>query len=90
LEIDHPTLVSGYPEVETKRYYKEILEKKRVDNEEEDPYIFEVVDGQQRIRTILEFMGVKPPNERCYRGAWHEPFPSRPDTPMAKGKRYNQ
>lgn len=89
-KIDHTTLVSGYPEVEAKKYYKEILEKKRMDNEEEDPYIFEVVDGQQRIRTILEFMGVKPPNERCYRGAWHETFPSLPDTPMAKGKRYSQ
>ena len=47
-------------------------------------------DGQQRIRTVLEFIGVKPPNNKCYRGDWRDPFPSLQDTPMARGKTWEQ
>jgi len=89
-KIDQDTLANGYPEGDTKTLYKEILEKKRTENDDPDPYVFEVVDGQQRIRTLLEFMGEKPPNGACYRGAWHEAFASLDDTPMAKGKYYSQ
>jgi hypothetical protein len=89
-KIDQRTLADGYPDGETKNVYKGILEKKRVENDDPDPYVFEVVDGQQRIRTILEFMGVKPPSDACFRGIWHEPFPSLQETPMAKGKYYSQ
>jgi hypothetical protein len=35
-------------------------------------------------------MGVTPPNDKCYRGIWHEPFATLQDTPMAKGKYYSQ
>ncbi len=87
---DQRTLSDGYPEGDSKRLYKAILEQKRKDNDDPDPYLFEVVDGQQRIRTMLEFMGVKPPNAHCYRGAWLEPFNSQQDSPIAKGKRYDQ
>ena len=91
-KIDHRTLSSpnGYTDGDTKNFYKRLLERKRVENDDPDPYIYEVVDGQQRIRTTLEFMGEKPPNNRCFRGVWHEPFPSQQDTPMAKGKYYSQ
>ena len=47
-----------------KKYYKKLLEKKRVENDEDDPYVYEAVDGQQRIRTILEYMGISPPNNK--------------------------
>jgi len=89
-KIDFATLVNGYPDTEMKQHYKGILERKRLENDEIDPHVFEVVDGQQRIRTILEYMGAKPKNERCYRGPWHEPFASMDETPMAKGKHYAQ
>lgn len=89
-KIDLQTLANGYPEGSTKNLYKQKLEKKVVENEDPDPYIFEVVDGQQRIRTLLEFMGIEPPNQDCYRGTWHGPFPSLVETPMAKGRFYNQ
>lgn len=89
-KIDLYTLSNGYPEGETKNLYKQKLEKKITENDDPDPYIYEVVDGQQRIRTLLEFMGVTPPDEVCYRGNWHEPFSTLADTPMAKGKNYNQ
>jgi|GEM_PF-1667713 len=88
--IDQRSVSRGYPDGEARELYKRILEKKRVDNDDPDPYVFEVVDGQQRIRTILEFMGVKPPNDKCYRGPWLESFPSLPETPMAKGRHYGQ
>ena len=89
-KIDQWTLVNGYTDGDAKSTYRTILDRKRLEHEIADPYIFEVVDGQQRIRTILEFMGVTPPNDKCYRGMWHEPFTSSEDTPMAKGKRYSQ
>lgn len=89
-KIDDATLASGYPNGETKQLYKEILDRKRRENDDPHPYIFEAVDGQQRIRTILEFMGINPPSEHCYRGMWHEPYESLDDTPMAKGKPYSQ
>ena len=89
-KIDYRTLSNGYPDGETKSYYKYLLEKKRVQNDDPDPYVFEVVDGQQRIRTILEFMNVMPPNDRCYRGNWQEAFPSMEESPMARGKLYIQ
>lgn len=89
-KVDQRTVANGYPDGETRDTYKDILEKKRVENDNPDPYIFEVVDGQQRIRTILEFMGVRPPSDKCFRGTWHEPFTSLQETPMAKGKHYSQ
>jgi hypothetical protein len=89
-KINQATLSTGYPNEETKSLYKEILERKRKENDEVDPYVFEVVDGQQRIRTILEYMGEIPPSEKVYRGIWHEPFPALEDTPVAKGKKYSQ
>ncbi|MCX6641633.1 MAG: DUF262 domain-containing protein [bacterium] len=89
-KIDTHTLVNGYPDGDAKKLYKKILDNKREQNDDADPFIFEVVDGQQRIRTILEYMGVFPPNDVCFRGTWHEPFPALDDTPMAKGKFYNQ
>ncbi len=89
-KIDQFTLVNGYPDGEMKQYYKSVLEQKRRDNDESDPHVFEVVDGQQRIRTILEYMGTKPKNNVCYRGVWYESFPALAYTPMAKGKYYAQ
>ena len=91
-KIDHKTLTSpdGYTNGGTKSFYIKLLERKRVENDDSDPYIYEVVDGQQRIRTMLEFMGENPPNNKCFRGLWHAPFPSLNDTPMAKGKYYAQ
>lgn len=88
--ITQRTLSNGYPDGEAKALYKRVLEKKRVDNDDPDPYVFEMVDGQQRTRTILEFMGVKPPSAEYYRGNWQTPFPTLPDTPKAKGKAYQQ
>ena len=87
-KVDRSALVNGYPDGEMKTYYKTILDRKQSENDEIDPYIFKVVDGQQRIRTILEYMGTTPKNNFCYRGLWHEPFPAPTDTPMARGKRY--
>jgi hypothetical protein len=89
-KIDQSTLVKGYPDGAMKQHYKGILERKRSENDEIDPHVFEVVDGQQRIRTILEYMGTKPKNSFCYRGPWREPFATLADTPMAKGKQYGQ
>lgn len=89
-KIDQGTLADGYPDGEAKELYRQLLERKRRENDDPNPYVFEAVDGQQRIRTILEFMGVKPPNEHCYRGVWHEPYTSLDETPMARGKRYDQ
>lgn len=89
-KVDTRALGGGYPDGDTKQLYKRILEKKRMENDDPDPYVFEVVDGQQRIRTILEFMGNKGPSEAYYRGAWLNAFPSLKDTPIAKGKYYNQ
>lgn len=89
-KIDGSTLAKGYPDGETKLLYKRILERKRCENDDTNPYVYEVVDGQQRIRTILEFMGVKTPNTECYRGTWHDPYPSLLETPMAKGRPYAQ
>ena len=89
-KINWATLADGYPDGEMKKYYKEILQSKQAENDDPDPYVFEVVDGQQRIRTILEFAGVAPPNDKVYRGVWQKPFPALPDTPIAKGKKYDQ
>lgn len=90
-KIDFSTLVEGgYPDSEIKAFYKKILERKRNENDDPNPYIFEVVDGQQRIRTILEYMGVRPPLKEVYRGEWLEPFNTYPDTPIAKGKQFKQ
>jgi hypothetical protein len=88
--IDSHTLADGYPDGEAKTSYRKILDRKRIDNEDPDPYVFEVVDGQQRIRTILEYMRVKPPSQNYYRGTWHDPFPAPDDTPIAKGRYYDQ
>jgi hypothetical protein len=73
-KVDQSALVNGYPDGEMKNYYKGVLDRKRSENDELDPHIFEVVDGQQRIRTILEYMGTTPKNNFCYRELWHEPF----------------
>jgi len=89
-KIDQHTLVEGYPEDNARSLYRQLLEKKRTEDDDPDPYVFEVVDGQQRIRTILEYMGVQPPNATCYRGAWNPPFPALPETPMARGRYYRQ
>lgn len=89
-KIDEATLANGYPDGETKSFYKEILDRKRRENDDLAPYVFEAVDGQQRIRTILEFMGITPPNDHCYRGTWHDAYASLDDTPMAKGRMYSQ
>lgn len=89
-KIDQITLANGYPEGDSKTYYLKLLEKKRKDNDDPNPYIYEAVDGQQRIRTILEFMGEVPPNDKCYRGVWYKPFPALLETPMAKGRLYSQ
>jgi hypothetical protein len=88
--INAYTLANGYPDTTSKQLYKEILERKRKDNDDPDPFIFEVVDGQQRIRTILEYMGEKPPREEVFRGRWYDPFPALPKTPMADNKLYSQ
>lgn len=90
-KIDWETLVnSGYPIGDTKEYYKKILERKRKENDDSNPYIYEVVDGQQRIRTILEYMGVKPTDKNVYRGDWEEPYSSLLETLIAKGKVFSQ
>ena len=90
-KIDQHTLAEGYPPGEERKLYKQLLERKRMDNDDPDPYVFEVVDGQQRIRTVLEFMGVVPPNDKCYRGLTGcNPFASLLETPMAKPKFYKQ
>jgi 5-methylcytosine-specific restriction endonuclease McrA len=88
--IDSNTLVDGYPEGGAKTSYRKILDRKRTENDDPDPYVFEVVDGQQRIRTILEYMGAKPPSRDCYRGTWHAQFPALAETPIAKDRHYNQ
>lgn len=89
-KIDQKTLAEGYPDGETKELYKKILENKRVEYDDPDPYIFEVVDGQQRIRSILEYMGTKPPEHSNYRGPWLAPYQADEDTPMARGRSYDQ
>ncbi len=88
--IDAHTLADGYPDGEAKTSYRKILDRKRIENEDPDPYVFEVVDGQQRIRTILEYMGVKPPSQNYYRGTWHDEFPVLAETPIARGRYYSQ
>lgn len=89
-KIDFRTLVSGgYPEGETNNFYRKRLEQKRRDNDDAEPHLFEVVDGQQRIRTLLEFMGVRP-KDSAFRGRWLQPFSSLSEIPMAKGKTFRQ
>ena len=87
-KIDRKTLLNGYPDSDSRRIYKEIIERRVISNEEEYPYIYEVVDGQQRIRTVLEYMGVLPPSEDVLRGIWLTPYETYPDTPIAKGKKF--
>ena len=89
-KIDRHTLSDGYPSGDTRGLYKAILDRKGQEADVPDPYIFEVVDGQQRLRTILEFMGQAPPNEEVYRGKWDPPFRTMETTPIAKGKLYSQ
>ncbi len=89
-KIDQKTLANGYPDSPAREHYKSVLERKRRENDEPDPCVYEVVDGQQRIRTILEYMGVKPTNDVCYRGGWLDPFDSLGETPMANGKKYGK
>jgi hypothetical protein len=89
-KIDDSALTTGYPDGETKQIYREILDRKRRDNDDPSPFVYEVVDGQQRIRSILEFMGVQPPDKNCHRGTWHDPYDSPPDTPLAKGRPYQK
>src|ERR1041385_6186482 len=73
-KIDLQTLANGYPNGETRDYYKKILEDKRTKNDDLNPHIYEVVDGQQRTRTILEYMGVSTPHKNVYRGVWFAPY----------------
>ena len=89
-KIDEKTLAEGYPDLKIKEHYKSVLQQKRIQNDDLNPYIYEVVDGQQRIRTMLEYIGVAAPNNNVYRGTWHEAFVSLNDTPIAKGKKYAQ
>jgi hypothetical protein len=89
-KVDRSALINGYPDGPTKNHYRGILDRKQSQNDELDPFVFEVVDGQQRIRTILEYIGTRPKDDFCYRGPWHEPFPALSDTPMARGKHYAQ
>jgi Protein of unknown function DUF262 len=88
--ISRFTLFNGYPEGDTKALYTGILERKGRENNDPDPFIYEVVDGQQRIRTILEYMGERPSNDSVYRGAWLEPFQALTDTPIAGERKYAQ
>lgn len=91
--IDQQTLENFYPESETKALYRMIFEKKKMEKNDPDPHIFEVVGdqhGQHLIRAILEFMGVVPCNNKCYQGKWHGPFASLRKTPIIKGKFYRQ
>ncbi len=89
-KIDLSTVLDGYPDCPTKVLYKKLLEEKQRNNDDPNPYFFEVVDGQQRIRTILEFMGANAPNSNVYRGTWHPPYNSMSDTPIAKGRKYSE
>jgi len=89
-KIDQETLSGGYPDGEMKKHYKDILEKKRREDDEPNPFVYEVVDGQQRIRTILEYMGVGAKSSEYYRGVWGKQFPAPDDTPLAKGKCFAQ
>ena len=88
-KIDETTLYNGYPDGETKEAYKKILERKRKENDDPNPYIYEVVDGQQRTRTILEYMGVTTRHKNVFRGEWFEMYPALSDTPIAKGKLFS-
>lgn len=89
-KIDARTLRDGYPDGATKQVYAAILEQKRTMNDDLDPYLFEVVDGQQRIRTILEYVGANQSRPEQYRGVWLTPFASLPDTPLARNRHYDQ
>jgi hypothetical protein len=79
---------NSYPDGDTKDRYRTMLQQKVIQNNDPNPYIFEAVDGQQRLRTILEFMGKNPPNQFVYRGIWNTPFTTLSDTPMAMGREY--
>ncbi len=91
-KINEQTLSNNdrYPDGDTKDLYRKVLDDKRKENDDPNPHVFEVVDGQQRIRTILEYMGVEPPNDNVYRGPWHETYKALLETPMAKGRMYSQ
>lgn len=89
-KIDYATLNEGYPEGETKNKYKKILEKKLIENEDTNAFVYEVVDGQQRIRTILEYMGVENKPIYATRGDWFDPFSCFEDTPISKNKLFSQ
>ena len=80
------TTPNSYPDGDAKNEYRRILNNKVIQNSDPDPFVYEAVDGQQRLRTILEFMGKTPPNSFVYRGAWNLPFSSLDDTPMAAGR----
>src|SRR5579883_1725473 len=56
-KVDQRTLTQSYPDGQTKKWYATVLDTKRKENDDPDPFLFEVVDGQQRIRTMLEYMG---------------------------------
>jgi hypothetical protein len=79
----------SYPEGDAKNKYRQILHDKVTQNNDPNPHIFEAIDGQQRLRTILEFMGKNPPNLFVYRGAWNHPFTALVDTPLALGRAFS-
>jgi Protein of unknown function DUF262 len=84
--VDTRTLAS-YPAGAMKDHYTQLLNEQRASGDH-DPYILEVVDGQQRVRTILEYMGKRPRYEWQYRGRWLDPFGAMPTTPLAQGRPY--
>ena len=91
-KIDLKTITSAgsYPDGDAKETYRKILNQKLTQNNDPDPFIYEAVDGQQRLRTILEFMGKNPPNNFVYRGTWNPPFSCIDDTPMAMGRHFGE
>ncbi len=84
--VDTRTLAS-YPAGAMRDHYAQLLNEQRASGDF-DPYVLEVVDGQQRVRTILEYMGRRPRYGWQYRGSWLDPFEAMPTTPLAQGRPY--
>ncbi len=89
-KIDEATVRNGYPSGETRNEYLKILERKRRENNDPNPYVFEVVDGQQRIRAFLEYMGASPGHAMSLRGRLQSQFGALSDTPLASERLFGQ